>query len=309
MRDLKRTLDVGGHCVLEMPSGTGKTVSLLSLIVAYQQNYGIDRKLVYCSRTVPEIEKALAELKRLMHYRAKMGYDAKDSNYLGLGLSSRKNLCLHPSISKERKGKSVDARCRDLTSTHAVEKGRADPSSHDLCSFHEGLSDIPPGEIIPSGIWTIEDVKVLGSQKGYCPYFSVRRMIPFCNSIIYSFHYLLDPKVAEMVSKEMSKDAIVVFDEAHNIDNVCIESLSIDLTRPMLDSATRSVDKLSDKINEIKENDAQRLQDEYSKLVEGLQDADKPLESNDEMSLIRRQDDDILANPGEVLVFSKKNII
>lgn len=25
-----------GHCVLEMPSGTGKTVSLLSLIVAYQ---------------------------------------------------------------------------------------------------------------------------------------------------------------------------------------------------------------------------------------------------------------------------------
>ena len=27
---------VQGHCVLEMPCGTGKTVSLLSLIVAYQ---------------------------------------------------------------------------------------------------------------------------------------------------------------------------------------------------------------------------------------------------------------------------------
>lgn len=37
------------------------------------------------------------------------------------------------------------------------------------------------------------------------------------NVIIYSYHYLLDPKVAEMVSKELSKDAIVVFDEAHNI--------------------------------------------------------------------------------------------
>lgn len=34
--DLKRTLDAQGHCVLEMPSGTGKTVSLLSLIIAYQ---------------------------------------------------------------------------------------------------------------------------------------------------------------------------------------------------------------------------------------------------------------------------------
>jgi DNA excision repair protein ERCC-2 len=92
--------------------------------------------------------------------------------------------------------------------------------------------------------------------------------MPFVDIIIYSFHYLLDPKVAEQVSKEMSKDAIVVFDEAHNIglpdvattwwtywhrvlvDNVCIESLSIDLTRPMLDAAGRSVVKLSDKIDE-----------------------------------------------------------
>ena len=39
----------------------------------------------------------------------------------------------------------------------------------------------------------------------------------FVDVIIYSFHYLLDPKVAEQVSKDISKDAIVVFDEAHNI--------------------------------------------------------------------------------------------
>lgn len=31
---------------------------------------------------------------------------------------------------------------------------------------------------------------------------------------------------------------------------MCIESLSIDLTRPMLDAAARSVDKLADKIEE-----------------------------------------------------------
>ena len=73
MCDLKRTLDSGGHCVLEMPSGTGKTVSLLSLIVAYQQFYPEHRKLIYCSRTMSEIEKALAELKALMKYRAGHG--------------------------------------------------------------------------------------------------------------------------------------------------------------------------------------------------------------------------------------------
>ena len=41
-----------------MPSGTGKTVSLLALIVAYiQANPHELTKLIYCSRTVPEIEK------------------------------------------------------------------------------------------------------------------------------------------------------------------------------------------------------------------------------------------------------------
>lgn len=135
MADLKTTLDAGGHCVLEMPSGTGKTVSLLSLIIAYMQFYPNKRKLIYCSRTVPEIEKALAELKRLMAYRADMG--ANDGNFRGLGLTSRRNLCLHPEVSKEKKGKVVDSRCRDLTSAYACEKGRADPGSVPLCSFHE----------------------------------------------------------------------------------------------------------------------------------------------------------------------------
>jgi hypothetical protein len=35
--------------------------------------------------------------------------------------------------------------------------------------------------------------------------------------IVYSYYYLLDPKVADLVSRELSKDCIVVFDEAHNI--------------------------------------------------------------------------------------------
>lgn len=100
-----------------------------------KQFYSQSRKLIYCSRTVPEIEKALAELKRLMAYRDSVG--AKDENFRGLGLTSRKNLCLHPEVSKEKKGKIVDARCRDLTSAFACEKGREEPGSVELCSFHE----------------------------------------------------------------------------------------------------------------------------------------------------------------------------
>lgn len=105
-----------------MPSGTGKTVSLLSLIVSYQQVstrtlpgkytviteeqfYPTKRKLIYCSRTVPEIEKALTELKRLMKYREEAAESEEEKirerNYMGLGLTSRKNLCINPEARDE----------------------------------------------------------------------------------------------------------------------------------------------------------------------------------------------------------------
>lgn len=110
--------------------------------------------------------------------------------------------------------------------------------------------------------------------------------MPFCDVIIYSYHYLLDPKIAERVSKDLSKDCIVVFDEAHNIDNVCIESLSIDITDDSLRKATRGANNLERKVTEMKTTDAQKLQDEYAKLVEGLREADEA-----------RQEDSFMANP------------
>ncbi|KAL9599220.1 MAG: hypothetical protein Q9219_004001 [cf. Caloplaca sp. 3 TL-2023] len=277
MCDLKRTLDAGGHCVLEMPSGTGKTVSLLSLIVAYQQYYPEHRKLIYCSRTMSEIEKALAELKALMKYRAdQLGYV---EDFRGLGLTSRKNLCLHPSVKREKSGSVVDARCRSLTAGFVKEK-KERGEDVDLCIYHDNLDLLEPHNLVPPGVFTLDGMLKYGEQHKQCPYFSVRRMMPFCNVIIYSYHYLLDPKIAERVSKELSKDCIVVFDEAHNIDNVCIESLSIDLTEDSLRKATRGANNLERKITEMRSSDAEKLQNEYSKLVEGLRDADEARDEN-----------------------------
>ncbi|CAK39953.1 DNA repair helicase rad15 [Aspergillus awamori] len=283
MCDLKKTLDAGGHCVLEMPSGTGKTVSLLSLIVAYQQHYPEHRKLIYCSRTMSEIEKALAELKALMKFRAKeLGYT---EDFRALGLTSRKNLCLHPSVKREKSGAVVDARCRSLTAGFVKEK-KERGEDVELCVYHENLDLLEPHNLVPPGVFTLDGLLKYGEEHKQCPYFSARRMMPFCNVIIYSYHYLLDPKIAERVSRELSKDCIVVFDEAHNIDNVCIESLSIDLTEDSLRKATRGANNLERKINEMKTSDAEKLQNEYSKLVEGLQAAEQA-----------REEDQFISNP------------
>ena len=298
MCDLKRTLDAGGHCVLEMPSGTGKTVSLLSLIVAYQQHYPEHRKLIYCSRTMSEIEKALAELKALMKYRSDQLGQVEE--FRGLGLTSRKNLCLHPSVKREKSGSVVDARCRSLTAGFVKEK-KERGEDVDLCIYHDNLDLLEPHNLIPAGVWTLDGMLRYGEQHKQCPYFTARRMMPFCNVIIYSYHYLLDPKIAERVSKELSKDCIVVFDEAHNIDNVCIESLSIDLTEDSLRKAARGASNLEKRISEMKETDAEKLQNEYAKLVEGLREAD---EARDEGAFMSNPalPDDLLkeAVPGNI---------
>lgn len=108
----------------------------------------------------------------------------------------------------------------------------------------------------------------------------------YCNVIIYSYHYLLDPKIAERVSKEFPNDSIIVFDEAHNIDNVCIESLSTDITEDSLRKATRGAQNLERKITDMKETDREQLENEYQKLVEGLRDAEEA-----------RREDAFMANP------------
>lgn len=57
-------------------------------------------------------------------------------------------------------------------------------------------------------------------------------------------------------------------------DNVCIESLSIDITEDSLKKATHGANDLEKKILEMKASDEEKLRNEYEKLVEGLKDLD-----------------------------------
>lgn len=104
--------------------------------------------------------------------------------------------------------------------------------------------------------------------------------------MVYSYHYLLDPKIADLVSKELAKKSVVVFDEAHNIDNVCIDSMSVNITRRTLDRCQTNVDTLQNTIQNIKETDAAKLKEEYRRLVEGLKEAN-----------VARETDVYMANP------------
>ena len=74
-------------------------------------------------------------------------------------------------------------------------------------------------------------------------------MVQFANVVVYSYQYLLDPKVAGIISKEMQKESVVVFDEAHNIDNVCIEALSVSVRRQTIEGARRNLNRMRQEID------------------------------------------------------------
>lgn len=198
-----------------MPSGTGKTATLLSLIVAYMlENPDVIRKLIYCSRTVPEIEKVIAELQNLMEYYEKNA--SEKPNITGVVLSSRKNLCIHPEVSREKEGKVVDAKCYGLTASYVRERQQYDENQA-TCQYFEGFNAEGKESHLPTGVYSLDDLKEFGRQRNWCPYFMSRFAIMHAQVVVFSYHYLLDPKVTDVVSKELAKESVVVFDEAHNI--------------------------------------------------------------------------------------------
>ena len=62
----------------------------------------------------------------------------------------------------------------------------------------------------------------------------------------------------------------MVFDEAHNIDNVCIEALSIDVDRRILAAATANLTRLERNVAETKDRERDKLEEEYQRLLSGF---------------------------------------
>ena len=310
-----------------MPTGTGKTITLLSLVTSYQLAHPEVGKLVYCTRTVPEMEKVLVELGELVAYRARY-FDGRAGGepgggpppVLALGLSSRKNLCVNPAVSGDGTREGADAKCRRLTASWVRERagaggGRAGavaggpapmaiedagggggggggagagpsrggsedggsppPSSTSahLCGWYEGLETAGVDAALPPGVYTLADLRSVGRKQGWCPYFLARRALALANVIVFNYQYMLDPKVANLVSRDLEKECIVVFDEAHNIDTVCIEALSVALRPASLEAASRNVRRLKAAIDRSKATDAARLRAEYDRLLGGLRGA------------------------------------
>jgi DEAD_2 len=77
-----------------------------------------------------------------------------------------------------------------------------------LCTYITNNND-NSDSVMPSGIYSLEDLKDFGREKGWCPYFLARHVINHANILVYNYQYMLDPKVccklhATKISKKLS---------------------------------------------------------------------------------------------------------
>uniref|UniRef100_A0A0G4IE49 Regulator of telomere elongation helicase 1 homolog n=1 Tax=Chromera velia CCMP2878 TaxID=1169474 RepID=A0A0G4IE49_9ALVE len=84
-------------------------------------------------------------------------------------------------------------------------------------------------------------------RAGFCPFFGVREVQQESHVVLVPYNYLFDPSARRALRlDEMLSDAIVVVDEAHNIERVCEEAASFDVTTDEIDQMHR---ELTDVVN------------------------------------------------------------
>ncbi|KAF4656085.1 General transcription and DNA repair factor IIH helicase subunit XPD, partial [Perkinsus olseni] len=346
MHYLKQALDAShGQGLIEMPTGTGKTVTIMSLVTSYQLEHPEMGKLVYCTRTVPEMNQAIRELKLVIEYRDRIlageKPDEPPKRFLGIGLSARRNMCIHPDVAGQADRDKIDIMCREMTSNFIKKSSSSSSSSSSSagrCSFFEQYDELIGGVgsrynndiessangqkkkfAIPSGVYTLEDLRVAGGAEGWCPYYMTKRLLRHADVIVFNYQYVLDPRVSAsaLIAGEASRGAmshgalakegeerpaalaidsdeeqqfepaVVIFDEAHNIDDICMDALTVTVDRKTIERATSNVKRLQREVTELKKVDEARLKAEVENLMRGLAPASGMSEEDESIGALK----------------------
>ncbi|EPQ09406.1 Regulator of telomere elongation helicase 1 [Myotis brandtii] len=104
---------------------------------------------------------------------------------------------------------------------HNVEKMCEESASFDLKKSLE--------QDLATPILDIEDLVKSGNRHKLCPYYLSRNLKQQADIIFMPYNYLLDAKSRRAHGIDL-KGTVVILDEAHNVEKMCEESASFDLT-------------------------------------------------------------------------------
>lgn len=177
-------------------------------ILQPSENSGFKKvpKIIYATRTHSQIAQAMTELKTSDYRHLKAAV-----------VGSRDQLCIHPDVMNETSNANKIHMCKLKITTrtcsfyHRVEKQKDDPALRSL------------------SVVDIEDLVTFGRKTKCCPYFLSKELIDDADIIFMPYNYLLDPKARKANNVSLS-NTIVILDEAHNVEKMCEDSASIQIT-------------------------------------------------------------------------------
>jgi DNA excision repair protein ERCC-2 len=85
--------------------------------------------------------------------------------------------------------------------------------------------------------------------------------------VICNYPYILDNRVNGVIMKNVSDNAMLIIDEAHNIDDVCLESKTVRIDSFLLDVALKNLDQLKSAYQKQKDLNFENFKTEYNKLL------------------------------------------
>lgn len=253
MESVVRSLQTRKNCALESPTGTGKTLCLLCACLGYAMENPISA-IYYATRTHSQITNVLQELRKTI-YKTKIAV-----------ISSRDHSCINE-IKEKFSGGELNNQCyyrmKKYDQFHRLNK--------DYCLYYEGLEEFNREDY---GYIDIEELKVIGEKKIFCPYYYEKAQINISKIIFIPYNYLISSEIRRMMNISLN-NSVVIFDEGHNIINFFEEEESIYITASDLD-----ITKI--KLNQMKcmkdDDDKDILYKEFNEFIGQINEKESSME-------------------------------
>lgn len=178
-------------------------------------------KIYYATRTHSQIAQIVAELARTSY---------KPQSVV---LGSREHYCVNKKV---KKSGNVNEECKRLMDVSAGGDGRGCFYAGQAASKLASVAKNHPDPL------DIEDLVKMGAKKRGCAYFASKMMAESADIVFCPYNYLLDPRTRAAMDIDI-KDSLIIFDEAHNIEDIAREAASEEF---ILDDVANAVDQLHD---------------------------------------------------------------
>ncbi|KAJ4444071.1 hypothetical protein ANN_05860, partial [Periplaneta americana] len=182
-------------------------------------------KIFYGSRTHQQLQQVVRELRKTIY---------KDVNMTIL--SSREHTCIQ-NLPRGRLYRNKTEFCHSLLDPIEVLCGGCIYNNSRL-STHVALKE--NGKL--ESPWDIEDLVREGQRIHTCPYFAARELVATADIVFCPYNYLIDPRIRKSMSLDLN-GAIVLLDEAHNIEDACREAGSYSVMFDELYQAMKDCEK------------------------------------------------------------------